>query len=30
VRVAFGVPLRLVGEDYEGLAREVETAVRAL
>jgi long-chain acyl-CoA synthetase len=30
VRVAFGAPLRLIGEDYEQLAREVETAVRAL
>jgi 1-acyl-sn-glycerol-3-phosphate acyltransferase len=30
VRVAFGAPLRLVGEDYESLAREVEMAVRAL
>jgi long-chain acyl-CoA synthetase len=30
VRVAFGAPLRLVGEDYEALAQKVETAVRAL
>ena len=30
VRVAFGAPLRLVGEDYEALARQVETAVKAL
>ena len=30
VRVAFGAPLRLVGEDYEALARTVESAVRAL
>jgi long-chain acyl-CoA synthetase len=30
VRVAFGAPLRLVGEDYEALAKEVEAAVRAL
>ena len=30
VRVAFGAPLRLVGEDYEALARRVEDAVRAL
>jgi long-chain acyl-CoA synthetase len=30
VRVAFGAPLRLVGEDYEALARTVEAAVRAL
>ena len=29
-RVAFGAPLRLVGEDYEALARQVETAVKAL
>lgn len=30
VRVAFGPPLRLQGEDYEGLARQVEEAVRRL
>ena len=30
VRVAFGAPLRLVGEDYESLARQVEEAVRGL
>ena len=30
VRVAFGAPLRLHGEDYAGLAREVENKVRAL
>jgi long-chain acyl-CoA synthetase len=30
VRVAFGPPLRLVGDDYEALARQVEEAVRAL
>jgi long-chain acyl-CoA synthetase len=30
VRIAFGAPLRLVGEDYEGLARQVEDAVKAL
>jgi len=30
VRVAFGAPLRLVGDDYEALARQVETAVKAL
>jgi long-chain acyl-CoA synthetase len=30
VRVAFGAPLRLHGEDYAALAREVEQAVRAL
>jgi long-chain acyl-CoA synthetase len=30
VRVAFGEPLRLIGEDYEALAKTVESAVRAL
>jgi len=30
VRVAFGAPLRLVGDDYQALARMVEAAVRAL
>jgi len=30
VRVAFGAPMRLTGEDYEALARQVEAAVRAL
>ena len=30
VRVAFGAPLRLVGDDYEALAKQVEDAVRAL
>ena len=30
VRVAFGEPLRLTGDDYEALARTVEAAVRAL
>jgi len=30
VRVAFGPPLRLVGEDYEALSKQVEVAVRAL
>jgi long-chain acyl-CoA synthetase len=30
VRVAFGAPLRLTGEDYEAVAKEVESAVRAL
>jgi long-chain acyl-CoA synthetase len=30
VRVAFGAPLELKGEDYETLARTVEEAVRAL
>jgi 1-acyl-sn-glycerol-3-phosphate acyltransferase len=30
VRVAFGAPLQLDGEDYEALARRVEDAVREL
>ena len=30
VRVTFGTPLRLTGDDYEALAKTVETAVRAL
>lgn len=30
VRVTFGAPLRLVGEDYEALAKTVESAVKAL
>jgi long-chain acyl-CoA synthetase len=30
VRVAFGAPIRLVGDDYEALAKQVEAAVRAL
>ena len=30
VRVAFGEPLRLEGDDYRGLARRVEEAVRSL
>ena len=30
VRVAFGAPIQLVGDDYEGLAKRVEEAVRAL
>jgi len=30
VRVAFGEPLRLTGDDYEALAKRVEEAVRAL
>ena len=29
VRVAFGAPLRLRGDDYEALAKQVEDAVRA-
>jgi long-chain acyl-CoA synthetase len=30
VRVAFGPPMRLTGEDYEALAKQVEAAVRSL
>jgi long-chain acyl-CoA synthetase len=30
VRVAFGAPMQLSGDDYEALARQVESAVRAL
>jgi long-chain acyl-CoA synthetase len=30
VRVAFGAPMRLIGEDYAALARQVEDAVRGL
>jgi hypothetical protein len=30
VRVAFGRPLRLTGDDYEALAAQVENAVRGL
>jgi len=30
VRVAFGAPMRLTGEDYEALAKRVEDAVRGL
>ena len=30
VRVSFGAPLRLEGEDYEALARRVQEAVAAL
>jgi 1-acyl-sn-glycerol-3-phosphate acyltransferase len=30
VRVAFGAPLRLRGDDYAALARQVENAVKAL
>jgi long-chain acyl-CoA synthetase len=30
VRVAFGPPLRLTGDDYERIARQVEEAVRTL
>jgi hypothetical protein len=29
-RVRFGAPIRLTGDDYEALARQVEDAVRAL
>jgi long-chain acyl-CoA synthetase len=30
VRVAFGAPMRLTGDDYEALAKQIEEAVRAL
>jgi len=30
VRVAFGAPMRLSGDDYEALAKKVEEAVKAL
>ena len=30
VRIAFGPPMRLSGDDYPALARRVEDAVRAL
>jgi hypothetical protein len=30
VRVAFGAPLKLSGDDYEALAKQVEEAVRRL
>lgn len=30
VRVTFGAPMRLTGEDYEALAKQVEDAVRLL
>jgi long-chain acyl-CoA synthetase len=30
VRIAFGAPMRLAGDDYEALARRVEDAVRSL
>jgi long-chain acyl-CoA synthetase len=30
VRVAFGAPMRLTGDDYEALAKQVEDAVRRL
>jgi hypothetical protein len=30
VRVAFGAPMKLEGDDYEALAKRVEDAVRAL
>ncbi len=30
VRVAFGAPMRLRGDDYAALAQQVERAVRAL
>jgi hypothetical protein len=30
VRIAFGPPMRLEGDDYQALARQVEDAVRVL
>jgi 1-acyl-sn-glycerol-3-phosphate acyltransferase len=30
VRIAFGAPMRLRGDDYAALAQQVEQAVRAL
>ena len=30
VRVAFGAPMRLTGDDYEALAKQIENAVRSL
>jgi hypothetical protein len=30
VRVVFGAPMRLTGDDYAALAHQVENAVRAL
>jgi hypothetical protein len=30
VRVAFGAPMRLTGEDYEALAKQIEGAVKSL
>jgi long-chain acyl-CoA synthetase len=30
IRIAFGAPLKLAGDDYEALARQVEDAVRQL
>jgi long-chain acyl-CoA synthetase len=30
VKVTFGAPLRLSGDDYEALARQVEEAVKGL
>jgi 1-acyl-sn-glycerol-3-phosphate acyltransferase len=30
VRVAFGAPMRLAGDDYEALAKQVEEAVKEL
>ena len=29
-RIAFGAPMRLTGDDYEGLAKQIEDAVRVL
>jgi long-chain acyl-CoA synthetase len=30
VRIAFGAPMRLTGDDYEALAKQIENAVRSL
>jgi hypothetical protein len=30
IRVVFGAPMRLKGDDYEALAKQVENAVRGL
>jgi hypothetical protein len=30
VRIAFGTPLRLKGDDYAALAKQVENAVKSL
>jgi hypothetical protein len=30
VRIAFGAPIRVEGDDYASLARQIEAAVRAL
>jgi hypothetical protein len=30
VRVAFGAPIHVTGDDYQGLAKQVEEAVKGL